>query len=117
MLGFDFDGAGNLIAADALKGLLSISPDKKMTVLVDKVGGKPVLYADAVVVATSGKIYFSDATMRFSAFKWGVLEASILDIQEQSATGRILVYDPTKGTVHIVAKGLSFANGIALTRV
>jgi sugar lactone lactonase YvrE len=28
VLGFDFDASGNLIAADAVKGLLSISPDK-----------------------------------------------------------------------------------------
>jgi sugar lactone lactonase YvrE len=39
VLGFDFDPAGNLIAADAFRGLLSISPDKKVTVLADKAGG------------------------------------------------------------------------------
>ena len=31
VLGFDFDASGNLIAADSFKGLLSISPDKKIT--------------------------------------------------------------------------------------
>ena len=38
VLGVDFDAAGNLIAADAVKGLLSIAPDGKLTVLADKVG-------------------------------------------------------------------------------
>ena len=38
VLGFDFDAQGNLIAADAVKGLLSIAPDGKVTVLADKVG-------------------------------------------------------------------------------
>ena len=38
VLGFDFDAAGNLIAADAVKGLLSIAPDGKVTLLADKVG-------------------------------------------------------------------------------
>ena len=45
--------------------------------------------ADAVVVAQSGKIYFSDASTRFGPAKWGsTYEAAVLDIIEQSATGR-----------------------------
>ncbi len=32
VLGFDFDAVGHLIAADAIKGLLAISPDRKITV-------------------------------------------------------------------------------------
>ena len=47
VLGFAFDAAGHLIAADAVKGLLAISPDRKITVLTDKVGGDPIRYADA----------------------------------------------------------------------
>ena len=67
VLGFDFDAAGNLIAADAVKGLLSIAPDGKLTVLADKVGGNdPIRYADAVVVAQNGKMYLSDASTRFA---------------------------------------------------
>jgi sugar lactone lactonase YvrE len=117
VLGFDFDSIGNLIAADVNKGLLSISPDKKITVLTDKVGGVPILYADAVVVAKSGKIYFSDASARFAPKDWGgTFEASVLDILEQSATGRILEYNPANKTTRIVAKGFSFANGVALSR-
>ena len=65
VLGFDFDAAGRLIAADAMKGLLAIGPDRKVTLLTDKVGGDPIRYADAVVVAKTGKIYFSDASARF----------------------------------------------------
>jgi YD repeat-containing protein len=117
VLGFDFDAAGNLIAADANKGLLSISPDRKITALTDKVNGDPIRYADAVVVAKSGKIYFSDASTRFAPKDWGgTFEASILDVLEQTSTGRILEYDPANKTTRIVAKGLSFANGIALSQ-
>ena len=36
VLGFDFDASGRLIAADAMKGLLSIAPDGKVTVLADQ---------------------------------------------------------------------------------
>ena len=117
VLGFDFDAAGNLIAADAVKGLLSISPDKKITVLADKVGADPIRFADAVVVAANGKMYVSDASTRFAPAQWGgPFEASVLDILEQSATGRILEYDPATRTTRIVARGLSFANGVALSQ-
>lgn len=117
VLGFDFDAAGNLIAADAFRGLLSISPDKKVTVLADKAAGIPILYANAVVVARNGKMYFSDASTRFGAREWGgTFEASILDILEQSATGRVIEYDPATRATRVVAKGLSFANGVALSQ-
>ncbi len=116
VLGFDFDAQGNLIAADAVKGLLSISPDRKATLLTDKVGSDPIRYADAVVVARSGKMYLSDASRRFAPKEWGgTFEASILDILEQSATGRILEYDPETKTTRIVARGFCFANGVALS--
>ncbi len=116
VLGFDFDAAGNLIAADAMRGLLSIAPDKTITLLADSVGGTPIRYADAVVVAKSGKIYLSDASTRFAAKDWGgTFEASVLDILEQSRTGRIVEYDPATRATRVLAKGLSFANGVALS--
>jgi sugar lactone lactonase YvrE len=117
VLGFDFDADGNLIAADAMKGLLSIGPDRAVRVLIDTVNGDPVRYANAVVVAANGKIYFTDASTRFAPKDWGgTFAASILDIMEQSSTGRVLEYDPTQKTARIVAQGLSFANGIALSQ-
>ncbi len=117
VLGFDFDASGNLIAADAVKGLLSISPDRKISLLTDKVGNDPIRYADAVIVARNGKMYVSDASARFAPAQWGgTFEASILDILEQSATGRILEYDPVTRLTRLVAKGLSFANGVALSQ-
>lgn len=116
VLGFDFDAAGHLIAADAIRGLLSIDRAGKVTVLTDRVGGDPIRYADAVAVAADGMMYFSDASRRFAPAEWGgTFEASILDILEQSATGRILVYNPDTKTTRVLAKGLSFANGVALS--
>lgn len=117
VLGFDFDAKGNLIAADAVKGLLSIAPDAKVTLLTDKVGNDPIRYADGVVVAKNGKMYFSDASTRFAPKDWGgTFEASVLDILEQSATGRILEYDPANKATRLVAQGISFANGVALSQ-
>ncbi len=116
-LGLDFDAQGNIIAADAMRGLLSINAEGKVTVLVDKFNGAPLLFTDGVVVAKNGKIYFTDASTRFGPEKWGSsLEAGILELMENSATGRVLEYDPATKTTRIVAHGLSFANGIALSQ-
>jgi sugar lactone lactonase YvrE len=117
VLGFDFDAAGNLIAADSIKGLLSISPEKQITVLTDTVDTDPIRYADGVVVAPNGKIYLTDASTRFAPAAWGgTFESSVLDILEQSSTGRVLEYDPLTRATRLVAKGLSFANGVALSQ-
>jgi sugar lactone lactonase YvrE len=117
VLGFDFDTTGRLIAADAFKGLLAITPDRQVSVLTDRVGpDDPIGYADAIVVAPDGTIYFTDASTRFApAQRGGTLQASVLDIMEQSATGRVLTHDPATGKTRVVARGFSFANGIALS--
>lgn len=117
VLGFDFDAAGNLIAADAMRGVLTIAPDRTIKVLAGIVSDDPVHYANSVVVAGDGRIYITDSSSRFAPSVWGgTFEASMLDIVEQSSTGRVLEYDPAQGKLRTVAKGLSFANGIALSQ-
>jgi sugar lactone lactonase YvrE len=117
VLGFDFDASGNMIAANENKGLLSISPERKISVLTDKVNGDPIRFADAVVVAKSGKIYLSDASTRFAPKEFGgAFEAGILEVMEQSSTGRILEYDPANKTTRVVAKSFGMANGLALSK-
>jgi sugar lactone lactonase YvrE len=117
VLGFAFDAEGRMIAADAMKGLLAIAADGRVTVLTERVSADdPVHYANSVVVAPDGTIYFTDASTRFSPSEWGgTYEASVLDILEQAASGRVLAYDPATRKTRIVAHGLSFANGIALS--
>lgn len=114
-LGMDFDASGNLIIADAYRGLLKISADKQVSVLTDKIGSSPILYADDVDIAPDGKIYFSDASTRFGAeANGGTYAASLLDVMEHSRSGRVLVFDPATKTTKLVIDGLSFANGIAM---
>jgi sugar lactone lactonase YvrE len=117
-LGFDFDAQGRMLIADGMKGLLMATPDGQLKVLATQVSaGDPIVYADAVVVAPDGRVYLSDASTRFSPARWGgTFEASVLDILEQSATGRVLVFNPADGQVQVVAHGLSFANGVALSQ-
>ena len=117
VLGFEFDAQGQLIAADAMRGLLAIGADGTVRVLTDHVSPTdPIRYANSIVVAGDGTIYFTDASGRFAPRDWGgTLEASVLDILEQAATGRVLAYDPASARTRVVAHGFSFANGIALS--
>ena len=117
VLGFDFDRDGRLIAADAMLGLLAVAADGSVTVLADRVGpGDPIQYANSLVIAPDGTVYFTDASTRFAPRDWGgTYEASVLDVLEQSASGRVLAYDPATGAIRVVARGFAFANGLALS--
>jgi sugar lactone lactonase YvrE len=114
-LGMEFDAAGRLIVADAFRGLLAVGTDHSVTVLVDHVGAEPIAFADAVVVARDGRIYFTDATQRLSARAWGTFDAALLDIMEHSCSGRVLEYRPDTRALRVVIGGLCFANGVALS--
>lgn len=115
-LGIDFDAGGNLIVADAFRGLLMIAPDATVSVLATEADGIPIRYADDVDTAADGRIYFSDASTRFGAKQWGgTYPASLLDLMEHSGSGRLLVFDPADGRAHTVLKGLTFANGVAVS--
>jgi len=115
-LGIDFDNKGNLIVADAFRGLLSITPDGSITELATMADGIPIRYADDVDVAADGKIYFSDASTKFGAKEYGgTYEASLLDINEHGGHGRLLVYDPATRKARTLIDGLNFANGVAIS--
>jgi sugar lactone lactonase YvrE len=115
-LGLAFDANGSLIVADGIKGLLSIAPDGQQTVLVKAGPHEQVSFLNAVAIAKRGKIYFTESSRRFTPEQCGTTqEAALLDILEQSATGRVLEYDPQAKSVRVVATALSFPNGIALS--
>src|SRR5262245_17920083 len=109
-LGIRFDTAGNLLVADALRGLIRIAPDRTSTVLATEADGKPILFANSVDVAADGKIYFSDASTKFGASQWdGPYPASLLDILEHGGHGRLLVYDSDARKATTLVAGLNFA--------
>ena len=111
-LGLDFDGQGNLIVADAVRGLLSVAPDGQLKVLAVEAEGVPIKFADDVEVGRDGAIYFSDASSKFG---WGAL-SGLDDILEHGGHGRLLKYDPVSGKTSVLLGGLQFANGVALAR-
>lgn len=116
-LGLQFDAHGDLIVADAHKGLLSLDGTTgKVTVLTDKTDeGSPILYADELDIAEDGKIYFSDASTKFGAEAAGsTLAGSLLELMEHGSTGRVLVYNPADGSTKTIADNMSFPNGVAM---
>jgi len=108
-LGMDFDAAGNLIVADAYKGLLSITPQGQITVLTTEAEGVPFRFTDDLDIASDGTIYFSDASQRFEQPDY------LLDLLEARPWGRLLSYDPATGVTKVLLKDLYFANGVALS--
>lgn len=114
-LGLQFDASGNLIVADAHKGLLSLDREGTITLLTNSVDGTSIDYADEMAIGLDGKIYFSDASTKFSAKTVGdTLAASILEFMEHGSTGRILIYDPADQSTKVLIPNLSFPNGVAM---
>jgi sugar lactone lactonase YvrE len=126
-LGFDFDAQGAMLIADpeygAHGGLLratGLGAGAKIELLTDSVDapvkGDPLRFIDGVIVAKSGKIYFTDASRRFGSKAFGgTFNASVLDILEHQSTGRLLEYDPITRATRVVLADLCFANGVALS--
>src|SRR5712692_7296591 len=64
-LGLIFDHDGNLIVADAMKGLLSIARDGSISVLTTEAEGLPFRLTNDLDVAADGTIYFTDASYKY----------------------------------------------------
>jgi sugar lactone lactonase YvrE len=107
-LGLAWDRAGNLIVADAVLGLLSVSESGTITTLSTESEGAPFAFTDDVDVATDGRIYFSDASDKFGYGK------HMQDTLEGRPHGRLLRYDPSTRQTETLLDGLYFANGVAL---
>jgi len=108
-LGLHFDASDNLIVADSYKGIVSISPTGEQTVLTSTHGGRPFMFTDDLDIAADGKIYFSDASDKYSQPDF------MLDLIEARPHGRLLVFDPATGETEMLLDDLYFANGIALS--
>jgi len=108
-LGMKFDSNGNLILADAIKGLLSISPDGSINVLSTQAEGVPFLCTNDLDIAADGTIYFTYASRKFPLSNYRA------DILEHQPNGRLLAYDPATKTTRVVLRDLHFANGVAVS--
>src|SRR6185295_11226442 len=108
-LGLAFDPAGNLIVADAIKGLLAIDKSGTIKVLATEVDGAKFGCLNDLDVAVDGTIYFTEASRKFPMSQFAN------DILEHQPNGRFLAYDPRTQKTRTVLDGIYFANGVALS--
>jgi len=107
--GMKFDAGGNLVVADATMGLISVDVNGTVSILTNQVDGVPINFADDLVIASDGKIYFSDASVKFPYSEY------LSDLFEHRPNGRLLVFDPKTGETSVLLEGLYFPNGVALS--
>ncbi len=105
--GMVFDKHGNLIVADAMKGLLSVARNGEAKVLATRAGGIPIHFADDLDIGPNGSIYLSDAS---------IYQDMVLDIVEHGGKGRLIRYNPSSKKAEVLLKGLQFANGVTVAR-
>jgi sugar lactone lactonase YvrE len=89
------------------KGLLRWF-EGELTVLADSYKSERLKVVDDVDVANDGTVYFSDASMRWT------LDDYLYDVLEGRGTGRLFAYSP-QGELTVIAEGLGFANGVAVS--
>jgi sugar lactone lactonase YvrE len=111
--GLHFDLNGNLIALSHKEGLISISRNKKVTVLANKdENGKPFLIPNGLDIASDGKIYFSNTSDK-SAYNIDYGRKIILEMQ---ALGGFYCYDPAIKKIKTLISGTYFGNGVVLAK-
>lgn len=107
-LGMHFDAQENLIVADSDKGLLSVSPQGTITVLVSEIEGEKLQFTNDVDIAQDGTIYFTVSS------RFGVRNYKS-DLLESRPHGRLFSYTPQTKQVELLLKELYFPNGVALS--
>ena len=100
---------GNLIIADALKGLLSIDINGNIKTLATEIDGVPLNFTDDVDVGPDGMIYFSDASEKFNVHNYRG------DLWEHRPHGKLISYDPSTEKLTLLLGNLYFANGVAVS--
>ncbi|NMM46653.1 ABC transporter permease [Rhodospirillaceae bacterium KN72] len=113
-LGMAFDKDGNLLVCVGGMGLYRVDKDRNVTKVTDEtnrstfsvVDDSRLRLADDLDIAPDGKIYFSEATIRYEMHDWPV------DALESRGNGRIICHDPKTGKTHTEIRNLVFPNGV-----
>ncbi len=114
-LGMSFDREGNLLVCVGGMGLYMVAKaDRKVTKVTDEtnrslfsiVDDSRLRLADDLDIAPDGKVYFSEATVRYEMHDWPV------DALESRGNGRIICYDPKTRRTRTLIRNLVFPNGV-----
>lgn len=115
-LGLAFDRDGNLLVCIAGMGLYSVNPQREVRKLTDEtnrttwsvIDDSRLKLADDLDVAPDGRIFFSEATVRYEMHNWAY------DALESRGNGRIICYDRRTNKTRTVIRNLIFPNGICM---
>jgi len=115
-LGLAFDRQDNLHVCIGGMGLYRITPQQQVERVTDETNrswtsindDSRLRLADDLDIADDGRIFFSEATVRYEMHEWPV------DGLEARGNGRIICHDPRDGSTRTLLRGLRFPNGIAI---
>lgn len=117
-LGLAFDAEGNLHTCVGGMGLYKITPDPDRQViklsdetnrtLFSIIDDSRLRLADDLDIAPDGRVFFSEATVRYEMYDW------MVDALEARGNGRIICYDPRDGSSRTVLPNLQLPNGICV---
>ncbi|MBW8639185.1 SMP-30/gluconolactonase/LRE family protein [Hoeflea sp. WL0058] len=115
-LGLAFDKNGDLLVCIGGMGLYRVTKDREIEKLTDEtnrswlsvIDDSRLRLADDLDVALDGRVFFSEATVRYEMHEWPV------DGLESRGNGRIICYDPSSKSTHTVLRNLKFPNGICM---
>src|ERR1044072_7469189 len=108
-LGLIFDHSGNLLVADAIKGLLSVNKSGEVKVLATEADGEKFGCVNDLDVGADGTIYFTDASRKYP------LSQFTYDLLEHQPNGRLLALDPPSQRPRTLLRDLYFADGVAVS--
>ncbi|HWA45098.1 MAG TPA: SMP-30/gluconolactonase/LRE family protein [Hypericibacter adhaerens] len=115
-LGMAFDADDNLDVCIGGMGLYQVSPDRQVRKLTDEtnrsflsvIDDSRLKLADDLDIAPDGRIFFSEATIRYDMHDWAY------DALESRGNGRLICYDPRDGSTRTVLRNLQFPNGVCM---
>jgi len=116
-LGMAFARDGSLLVCIGGMGLYRVTRQREIQKLTDEtsrswfsiIDDSRLRLADDLDIAPDGRVFFSEATIRYEMHEWPV------DCLESRGNGRIISFDPNTGVTRTVLKNLVFPNGICMT--
>jgi len=116
-LGMAFDRDENLDVCVGGMGLYQVTPDRKVRKLTDEtnrtffsvIDDSRLKLADDLDIAPDGRIFFSEATIRYDMHEWPY------DALESRGNGRLICYDPRDGSTRTILRNLQFPNGVCMS--
>ena len=116
-LGLALDKDGSLVVCASGMGVFRVTADRTVHKVSDEtnrsfwsiIDDSRMRLADDLDIAPDGRIFFSEATIRYDHQTW------MMEALEGRGNGRIICYDPKAGSSRTIISNLMFPNGICVT--